>query len=97
MRVYKEKQVVYKEETDVICNKCGQTCKPKYNHIGLCGYISGCYESELFEDNVDYLFDLCEKCVWDLVQTFKIPVEIGNDDDVAFEESTEDKGGHFTF
>jgi len=66
---------------DVVCNKCGQSCRigepgaRLFNYGGLTGHVSGCYGSTHLEDGVQYRFDLCEKCVKDLFSTFQISAE----------------------
>jgi hypothetical protein len=45
---------------DVICNKCGKTCR-----LG---------EAEPLKDCHEYRFDLCEQCLRETFDTFKIPV-----------------------
>jgi hypothetical protein len=65
---------------DLICNMCGKTLKQiistdgDYNFCGLeevkmvCGYGSE-------NDGSIFRFSMCEKCVFELMNKFKIPVE----------------------
>lgn len=78
MKVFKTAQ---KEEIDdLICNKCGKTLKQIiskdgwYNFCGLeevkmvCGYGSE-------NDGIIFTFSMCEACVLELINTFKIVPE----------------------
>jgi hypoxanthine phosphoribosyltransferase len=63
-----------------LCNKCGETCKNKiYQDGGFNGLIEaktrGGYTSDVLEDLTEYEFDLCEKCLMKLFDSFKIPVD----------------------
>lgn len=65
---------------DIVCNKCGGSCKSadEYdtNFYGLIEtYIEGGYNSISLEDGMSYTFSLCEKCLKELFENFKIPVE----------------------
>jgi len=72
------------EETyDVICNKCEYSLKvyesvhdngeTYRDYEGLIAVrTSFGYHSKHFGDCTSIDFSLCEKCLWDLVQTFKI-------------------------
>ena len=65
------------EVIDVLCNKCGETCKDEMNFNGLIeARIEGAYDSKYLEDTTRYKFSLCEKCLKELFDTFKIsPIE----------------------
>lgn len=77
---------------DIICNKCGKTCKvditadhKHFNYEGLRARLSGGYGSRWDEQTI--LFDLCEPCTIELTKSFSIPVQIedvGMFDDVMF-------------
>ena len=63
----------------VICNKCESICNVQqdgeiWNDVyGLINAnVSGGYFSKYLEDGSEYSFDLCEKCVSELFDTFKI-------------------------
>jgi hypothetical protein len=78
--VKKNKQVEY--VTDVFCNKCGGSCSKRDRkgfNWGLYGMIDhevyGGYGSNPLEDCTTYIFTLCEDCLVELFETFKIPVE----------------------
>lgn len=74
---------------EVRCNKCGELCTtPSHeshvaNHgayrrdwYGLIevGFTTG-YFSDVLPDGMAYRFSLCEPCVKELMETFKIPAE----------------------
>lgn len=83
---------------DVVCNKCGDSCVPKFivkhneklteaqkissqlnrGFVDAHGLIEqivrGSFNSEHLDDMTTYTFSMCEKCLVDLFETFKIPV-----------------------
>lgn len=61
---------------DVICNKCGKSCKGEMGHFnGLIETtIEGAYDSTHLEDCTNYTFSLCEECLSKLFAKFKFPV-----------------------
>lgn len=71
--------------TDVLCNKCGESCVPlplRPNNIiskdfyGLIeATVSGGYYSYALSDCCNYTFSLCEGCLKELFDSFKLPVE----------------------
>lgn len=62
----------------VTCNKCGSNIE--FNIVEyLQVYLRGVYFNEILEDETEYEFDLCEKCVDELMKTFKIPVKTFGD------------------
>lgn len=81
----KESGEIYKEYT---CNKCGETCRVKEgvrhgkeddrgSPYGLInGIVRGGYFSPVLSDVTAYCFDMCEKCVQQLFDSFKIPVDM---------------------
>ena len=74
----------FEEVENIICNKCGVTLRVSDNpetFNGLNGYAYGVYGSKYLTDQVDYKFDLCEKCLVELFETFKIPVEKENENE----------------
>ncbi len=81
--IKKQKQVIEETVIDVICNKCGKTCS---NHkrknlkqwtneySGLIETeVDGGYDSEIIGDMVSWKFSICEHCLSDIVENFKIP------------------------
>lgn len=76
------KKKIIKTETveiieDIICNKCGESCKKNVmghdDYYGLIevGFSTG-YASRKFSDGCYYQFSLCEECLAELFDTFKI-------------------------
>lgn len=64
------------EVEDVVCNRCGKTCMSKQGErYGLSAVVGGGYESTHLEDMTSYQFDLCEKCLVELFEGFKIKPE----------------------
>lgn len=61
---------------DVICNKCGNSCRPGKSVPDYYGLVEACfttgYESTHFDDGLVFNFSLCEKCLFELFKTFKI-------------------------
>lgn len=77
MKTTKTEMVEQEITEDVICNKCGNSCKKDHGFYGLIEHtVSGGYESEPLSDGTNYTFSLCEKCLDGLFDTFKVPVEI---------------------
>lgn len=74
----KEKQTIETSAIkDVICNKCGKSCFDTMNFNGLINAeVYGSYDSKILEDFKKYKFDLCEVCLKDLFDSFKISVDI---------------------
>jgi hypothetical protein len=67
-------------ESEIFCNKCSMSCR---GHIGnfnglIEARVSGAYDSSHIEDGAIYIFSLCEKCVMDLVNSFKLDAYKGN-------------------
>lgn len=62
---------------DILCNKCGQSCKIEGDFYGLIetGFSTG-YFSPCLPDGNTYLFSLCEECVAKLMDSFEIKAEI---------------------
>lgn len=67
-----------------VCNKCGEECNsrdadmdvPIPTWYGLLdAKVIGNYYSPVLEDCTAYKFDICEKCLKEFFDTFKIPVE----------------------
>lgn len=65
------------EIEDVTCNRCGGTCMSREGErYGLSALVSGGYESTHLEDMTAYQFDLCEKCLVELFEEFKIKPQV---------------------
>ena len=75
-----ETTVLKSKITSVLCNRCGAEmkteCSPKGNGINV-RYEAG-YDSVEFGDGSIVDFDLCEGCLSQLVEEFKIPPSIMN-------------------
>lgn len=68
---------------DILCNKCGESCLKKapgwadggYEGLINCWVEGGVYSTRLGWD-VAYRFDICEDCLMDWFETFKLdPIE----------------------
>lgn len=79
----KTKTVESEEVVDVICNKCGESCKendctdsPGIGNV-FCGLVEvsvdGGYFSPVFDDGIGYKFSVCERCLDEYFKTFKHP------------------------
>lgn len=72
------------EIEECLCNKCGESQlyarEDGFSHSEIYGLpeitIIGGYWSKYLSDNTKYQFSLCEKCLNELFDTFKIPVEM---------------------
>lgn len=65
---------------DILCNKCGESCKSDvFGTGGFYGLqeatVSADYFSPALEDCTHYVFSLCEHCLVKLFKDFTIPVE----------------------
>lgn len=82
MKITKIVSKEVEEIENVFCNKCGESCKSKFDDQNFYGMIEqtveGGYGSEVLEDLTTYTFSLCEKCLNELFKEFKISVEMGN-------------------
>lgn len=65
---------------DVLCNKCGKSMKvfvsanhKHFNFPGLHAVVEGCYGGQ--HDGLVLKFDLCEKCLKELMSGFSIKAE----------------------
>lgn len=78
MRIIKQEQQEITVTTDILCNKCGKSCKGNIgNFNGLIEtVIAGAYDSTHLDDLTRYAFSMCEKCLSELFLEFKIPVEM---------------------
>jgi hypothetical protein len=73
-----EKEV--EEIVDIFCNKCGMSCK---GHIGnfnglIEAKVSGSFDSTHLDDGDMYCFSLCERCLKELIDSFKLYAKQGN-------------------
>ena len=75
-----QKETVEEDVTvDVLCNKCGVSCKEESGLLGLIEVtVSGGYGSDPLSDGTNYTFSLCESCLDELFNEFKIPVDEHN-------------------
>lgn len=81
MKITKEYQRFVTEVQDVICNKCGESCRTDgggddTGHKEFDGLIEACahggYWSKVIGDMNCYRFSLCETCLVEFAKTFKI-------------------------
>ncbi len=70
--VSKEIEVI----SDIICNKCGNSCRSKIYTSAFEGLLEvavrGGYGSSHLGDNEEYVFSLCELCLIKFMDTFTI-------------------------
>lgn len=71
---------------DVLCNKCGGSLCSNIDHQRNAGVIDpeayglvevqvrGAYFSKVLEDMTSYTFSICETCLGEMFDGFKIPV-----------------------
>lgn len=72
--------VVRDEVIDVLCNKCGESCRKingGYDYVSIC--YTGGYESMILGDCSRYEFELCEPCLADLIDSLKISASVETD------------------
>lgn len=85
----KRKEQLEKYELEICCNKCGVDLKKYATNVnnekfcvGYYGLIdakaSGGFESTELRDTFMYRFSLCEKCLVELFETFKVKPEMWN-------------------
>lgn len=63
----------------VKCNKCGGSClikEAKQNYGLINALVHGGYHSLYLEDCSTYKFSMCEKCLHDLFDSFKIKAQV---------------------
>ena len=63
--------------TEIVCNKCGEFNEVHNNNMSVFEGLGEVditfgYFSEHFGDGTHISFALCEKCLYELVQTFKV-------------------------
>lgn len=75
------KRIWLKNHKDIRCNKCGESClvfsslslaPQSYGLINTS--VSGGYYSSHLVDGVTYNFSICEKCLKEIFEGFKVPV-----------------------
>lgn len=75
MRMFEVKKVQIEEKIllDIICDKCGKSCKTgPMEYDGLLGATAGGgYYSRHMGDMSQYKLDICEKCFVEWINTFK--------------------------
>lgn len=86
MKIIKKELITEEKDIieDIICNKCGKTCNKNFEDsklnpdpYGLIEVtVSGGFLSKPLHDGNSYTFSLCEQCLQELFDNFKIPVEI---------------------
>lgn len=72
------KTITVDEIDDVICNKCGDSCRQEHrlSNEGLIEIsVQGGYWSNYIGDGTRYTFSICEKCLIELFASFKIEPE----------------------
>jgi len=77
MKEIEIKKVVKEVVKDVRCNICGQSMLGQDcgNTCGLSAGVFGNYDSTHLEDQAEYWFDICEKCLVEKIfPMFSIPV-----------------------
>ena len=68
-----------KKTSDIICNMCGESCMvdlygtDSKDFYGTSINIEGGYYSKHIGDGIGYKFDICEKCVANIIKNLKIP------------------------
>jgi len=64
----------------MLCNNCGEICTKYHDETPVGNYglvkaiVEGGYYSTYLEDCYRYEFNLCEKCLKEIFEKFKIPV-----------------------
>jgi len=73
----------YEAVDDVICNKCGKSCKTNCgNFEGIIEYtFMGGYDSYLGDQRV-FTFSMCEHCIEKMFETFMHSPERTDEEDV---------------
>jgi protein-arginine kinase activator protein McsA len=83
MRNYTMQAIMEPVEDTIVCNKCGKTynlneeCLEEWQADFMKNFkVSFGYGS--IRDGQQIEFDICEECLFEFVETFKIPVSIEN-------------------
>lgn len=99
MRITKDIQETVTVVQDIICNKCGESCRtdgddPSTYHKSFDGLIEVCahggYWSKVIGDMNKYQFSLCESCLVEFAKTFKIDAFV---DGFNYDTDQMDDGG----
>jgi hypothetical protein len=83
MKITKKVRKTQIVTTDILCNKCGNSLKEKLTTDGKWSefygliecQVSGGYCSPVLSDCIIYSFSLCERCLQELFENFKISVD----------------------
>ena len=80
MKITKKEFQEVEVTADIICNKCGESCRGSIgNFNGLIeAIVDGTYDSTDLEDGGEYQFSLCEKCLKPILDSFKHSAYQGN-------------------
>ncbi len=76
MRTYGRKQVYTSTVESITCNKCGMIADTTWGFDGLYGDVVGGFGSKHLGDNVNYVFDICEGCLVEYMNSFTIPAVV---------------------
>ena len=66
---------------DIVCNMCRKSCMESVggaDHKEFCGVsidATGGYSSPVLQDMTRYQFDLCEKCLMEIMNRLTVPAE----------------------
>lgn len=71
MRVIKTRTKTEEYTDDHICNKCGNSLYDGFNYEGLTDAYFQCGYGSIIGDGTTVHFDLCEKCLLEIFETFK--------------------------
>lgn len=74
MKIVKKQTIENEVVEDILCNRCGKSCKNQAGDFdGLIeAEVCGGYYSEKFEDGLRISFSICETCLVDIISNFKI-------------------------
>lgn len=74
------KKAEFEVVVDILCNRCNDSCKVTEDFDEYEGLIESTicfgYNSKYFGDMTEITFSLCEKCLFEITQDWKIPPEI---------------------
>jgi hypothetical protein len=77
MRITGKATITTEQTTDVICDRCGESCKSVDGDVSAVPIdVLGHFGSRRFEDCHRYHLDLCENCAFELARSFKYPPEV---------------------
>ena len=74
MTKIKRENLANRDDAEIFCNKCGMSCR---GHVGnfnglIEARIYGAYDSTHLNDGDIYKFSLCERCLVELFNSFKL-------------------------